>query len=268
MQAVILTVDGTTVNAGTTTSLSLTGSSGVTTTKINDNQILIVHNGNACYCNISGDAITESATTTINTLTGIGIGDLMLINPTTALLMFAGRGNTYALGTQILHLGTEITGEEVVNGATYTGMGIESIKMMNGKILMFCRTRVDSTYYLSIYVYIYENDALTLLNTIRFSTAAYGDVAGGQQYCIFQYQNDDFGLCYDDGEGDVLSAQIYSLDNDTNTLVPIAHKTTIETTYETQVQKSKADVFNGIAKTAGVGGDDMGHNEKIEIYTL
>ena len=38
--------------------------------------------------------------------------------------------------------------------------------------------------------------------------------------------------------------------------------------YETQVKKATSAPFYGVAKTAGVGGDETAHKDQIEIYTL
>lgn len=83
-----------------------------------------------------------------------------------------------------------------------------------------------------------------------------------------------FGVDADyDDEGDVSTitrtvvGQCLYL-NSNNQIVEAYSKTTIDTTWETQAKLATSDPFHGIAKTAGIGGDDMGHNQTIQVYTL
>lgn len=272
MGARILTVSGTTITMSPITTLTPTGASALGSVKINNNQIFVVHAGNAFYCNINDDIITESALTTVENLADSWTRKLILINPTTALLVSDDETNeTLPLIGVLFHLDVNITNDGVfiIDETPYSAMALDAIKTLNNKIII--TNGIYSTdFYTNVIVGEIINNIFTVLTNTRLvspTTSNFGDTVG-QNITMFQYKNDDFGIVYDDGNGDRLAARIYSLDNETNLIVPIAHKTTIETTYETQVQKSKADVFNGVAKTAGVGGDDMGHNEKIEIYTL
>lgn len=59
----------------------------------------------------------------------------------------------------------------------------------------------------------------------------------------------------------LVKAQVFGIDEDTN--VPTT--TIITTTYETQVRSATALPCDAIAKTAGVGGDETGHNETVDI---
>lgn len=245
----------------------------LSTAKINDNQILVTldcDNHIAYYCNIDDTTITTSGGANLNDKPSCWVAKTILLNSTTALYLFDDEStDDWPLVGQILTLGTTISAGEVftVDPTQYAGNALEVVQLMNGKMVILVGVYGDDGCFINVIVYDYVNNALVELSRSRFISPKYGEW-NGQNLDMYLFDNDDFGITYDDGEGDLLATQIYSLDNTTNLIVPVAHLTTVETEYEIQVKKATTDVFNGIAKTAGTGGDNMGHKDKIEIYTL
>lgn len=275
-QAMVATIEDTVITLGEKVSLG-TYTSCLSSVKVNDNQILVVLGCStgghiACYCNINDTTVTTSGAVNINTKPGSWITKTLLINPTTALYIFDDEeGDDWPLVGQFLYLDTNITYSDIftIDTTQYSGNTLDAIQLSNGKIIINTGVYPDEgDCYMTVLVCEYTDNTLVELTRTRFSSPEYGDVTCQNTCSTYLFNNDDFGIVYDDGEGSLMATQIYSLNNETNLIVPIAYTTTVETTYETQVQKSKADVFNGIAKTSGAGGDEMGHNEKIEIYTL
>lgn len=271
--AVVATVtDANGVSLGERTEFPVTATC-LSTVKLNDNQILVTldcENHIAYYCNINDTTITTSGGANLNTKPSCWVAKTILLNPTTALYLFDDEStDDWPLVGQILTLGTTISAGEVftVDPTQYAGNALEVVQLMNGKMVICVGVYGDDGCYINVIVCDYVDNALVELSKTRFESPKYGEF-NGQNLDMYLFDNDDFGITYDDGDGSLMATQIYSLDNTTNQIVPIAHKTTVETEYEIQVQKSKNNVFNGIAKTAGVGGNNMGHNEKIEIYTL
>ena len=63
-------------------------------------------------------------------------------------------------------------------------------------------------------------------------------------------------------------ASTFNVDIENDLITPTYKYSSSVINYETQVQKATATPFDGIAKTAGVGGDETAHQDQIEIYTL
>lgn len=81
-----------------------------------------------------------------------------------------------------------------------------------------------------------------------------------------------FGGTLTDDEGAAVDncavAQCLYVDHKTNEVRTAYSTSSMTVTYETQVRPVTKAPFYGVAKTSGVGGDDTGHNDMIEVYTL
>lgn len=273
-QALIATIDGTTLTLGEKADIENVYSNCVSTIKINNNQILAIfgkENHVACYCNINGNTVTISNITTINEKPESWVTRAISLDATTVLHIYDDESTDYQLLGQFLYLNTDaIVASEtfMVDETLGSGNALDMIQLSNGKIIIANGIYdFDDNIYTSLLICEYANSALNVINKYTYASTKYGETTG-QNLDLYLFDNDDIGLLYSDNDDSLLATHIHSLDEATNNLVPIAHTSDIVINYETQVQKSTNNVFNGIAKTSGVGGDDMGHNEKIEIYTL
>lgn len=157
-------------------------------------------------------------------------------------------------------------------------MVMEKIPQSNNYLLT-CMPYIDDEDKYYAIVFSLEGDTLTAISEPQ---NLFGDLTlqSYQPYLFFLTEDGSnnfyyiFGADADyDDEGDVSTiaktvvGQCLYL-NSNNQIIEAYSKTTIDTTWETQAKLATSDPFHGIAKTAGVGGDDMGHNEKIQVYTL
>ena len=139
---------------------------------------------------------------------------------------------------------------------------------------------VDADYnFLGMFGSVVDCDNRVVLNTTNITTDAdYSAFWGDYMKIIFLTEDGSnnfmlfFGgaVYFEDDDANVEGcsiAQCFYLNAD-NQIITAYSKTTIDTTWETQAKLATSDPFHGIAKTAGIGGDDMGHNQTIQVYTL
>jgi hypothetical protein len=271
LDATICTINGTTITAGTITSISATKYTGyaISAVKLDDNRVFIAHSYASNYvlyaiiCKISGTTITKGSTKSLasnatnegSTISAIKIGDNKVFvahsHDTSSYLN--------AIICNISDTTISIGTDTALSNLSISGTSISTELLPNGKVFI---VHSNTGYYL--YGMICAVDGTTIINgeDTQLSTVE----QGGRWISSLLLSNGKVLIPHSASTSSTwcLYALICGVDETNN--VPINN--IILTDYETQIRKVTTGQFDGIAKTSGTGGDDTGHKDLVSIWTL
>lgn len=264
LYGMVVTIDGTTITAGTDTVLVATTNAGyeISTCVLQNGNVFIAHSYGSYY-HLYGIVVTiEGTTITKGTDTAFSSSANRGENISTCLLpngnVFIAHGNNNLLATVCTVDGTTINkGEETeVASGCYRTPAI--CLLPNGKVLVFS-SRVSGSYFL--YGIICTIDRTTVTGGTYTSLSS--NVYSGAEKSAILLNNGTVFVAHSRGSSYYLNAQIFGIDYENN--IPTTN--IIATEYETQVRQVTTGQFDGIAKTSGTGGDDTEHKDLVSIWT-
>lgn len=269
LYAMVVTIDGTTITAGTDIQLSSMNYSGlnISAVTLDNNKVFIAHCYGSDYhlygmvCSISGTTITTGTDTNINSTvfgTGYEISAVILDNDR----VFIG----YQYGNHTIEGIVCTISNMTINKGVVVSINPDTDKLNNSAIsaTLFSSNTIfiaytdgeGDTYYLRGRICKIEGTSISIypysvLNTTRFSGFAMDAILfNGNIFIAHSYSTSYY-----------LHAQMFGIQNN----IPTNNVTIKE--YETQVRKATTSDIYGVAKTSGTGGDSTGHKDIVSIYT-
>ena len=271
---VVCTISGTTITAGTATSLVSQSASYLDAHGINSTTALVVHQYSTYYimgytCSVSGTTITTNSSTRLSTGTSsatlAGLSKSTLIDSSTIFLTFGYQSDYCAYGTIFTLNGTSVKKgtETLISSNKYSSYSFGHV-LSGSRIVVFHNvgSTEDKDYHLYAVVCSYSGTTITpgtdVLLDNRVSSGT--KVAG----CLMNSSTNN--MCVVHGHGTdgkyYLVSQVFRLDT-TNNIVTNELPALL---YETQVRKATTSDIYGVAKTAGTGGTSSGHKDTISVY--
>lgn len=263
----VCSISGTTITAGTTTSIYTTKQTGfsIATVVLDGARVFIAHSYETSYnlyaivCTISGTTITKGSSTIVAGGSNYGycVSAELLPNGN-VFLAHSGAADHYLYGSICTISGTSITKgvTTLLVDGTYAGYVISTQLLPNGNIFV----THSHLSYLRLYgaVVVIDGTNITIGEDTLFNISQY---AAQCVSSVLLPSGDVFvAHCYESSY--YLYGQIWGVSNN----VPTNNITVTE--YETQVRKTATSKFDGIAKTSGVGGTTTTPKDYVSIYTL
>ena len=271
LTSVIFTIDGLTITVGTHVSLATKDSSGaiISVALLENGNVFVAHSYNTNYylygivCTINNTTISKGTDTVLinQTYTAQRISTAVL-SANKVFIVHSRTSTNYLYGIICTISGTSISiGNDTELYGTYSHGRYCAVTALSSTLVF-----ISHSYYGNLYN-TYELTGMTA--TISGTTITIIDHKDLLDSGVTQTQlplllnNGAIFLVYNiDNSKYYLQAQIWNVDRTTNKIT----NTIEESVYETQIRKTTSNKFEGIAKTSGIGGDEMGHNDLVEVY--
>ena len=265
LYGLVCTISGTTITMGTDTELgSKSNYAGyaISTCLLPNGNVFIAHSYSSNYylygmvVSISGTTITKGTDTALvsSTKAGYVVSAVTLINGN-VFIAHSYSASMYLYKMVVSISGTTITkGTDLTLGPANDGHAISTCLLPNGNV--FVASSYDTDYYLRGRIVSGAGTELSYSTLIKSKYA-------GSKISSLLLNNGTIFIAHSDSSSYYLNAQIWGVDEN-NTLT----NRIIADEYETQVRKVTTGLFDGVAKTSGVGGDDTGHNEVVKVLTF
>lgn len=268
LYAMVVSINGNTLTVGSDTSLNGTNKTGyaISTCLLPNGNVFVAHCYGSSYtlygivCTISGTTISKGTDTSLvnSQYAGSEISAISLDNGKVFIAHCYG-SNHYLYGIVCSVSGTTITAgtDTKLTSAAADGNKLATLLLSNGDVFL-AHSGGESNYY--SYVAIVGVSGTTI--TVHTDTKINSLTKTGYTVSPCFLTNDIIFMAHCYGSDYHLYAQIWGIDDNK---IPTNH--IIAPYYETQVRKVTTGLFDGVAKTSGLGGDGTAHNEIVSIWT-
>ena len=266
----VCAIDGNTITYGTDTAIntakSYTGDT-ISACLLTDGNVFVAHSYNSSHylyarvCSISGTTITVGTAKALisdTVKTGEYISTCTLPDGK-VFVAHSSSENLNLYGMVCTISGTTVSkgADAQLSSTTNSSVGVKAVVLLNGNVLI--THSGNSNYVLYGMVCAIDNTTINKISDNQLNPNVYT----GYTTEPVPLNNGTMCIAYSNGTDYKLNAQVWRV-NENN----IPTNNIIATNYETQVRKVTTGQFDGIAKTNGIGGDDIGHNDLVSIYTL
>ena len=267
LYGIVVSVNGTTITAGTDTALSTTKTSGyvISTCLLPNGNVFIAHSYNSDYylygivVSVNGTTVTKGTDTQLSTTANTArVISTCLLSNNNIFIAHNSSTSYYLYGMVATVNETTVTYgiDTQLSTTANTGWAVSICLLQDGSVFIAHSNSADR--------YLYG-----MIATINDATITTGpdielDSVVNSGYVIksLMLSNGTMLVAHTHDNGYGLDAQIWSVDGN------IPTNNIVAPYYETQVRKVTTGQFDGVAKTNGTGGDDTGHNDLVSIYTL
>ena len=268
----VCSVSGTTITPGADTVISSTADtasfSSISAVTLNKDYVFVVRSsGSSNYylesslCSISGTTTTLRTNTTLvsTTYTGQYVRAVLLDNGN--VFIAHGYGSSrYLYGIVCTISGTSVTKgtDNLIDNTYVSGQVINCVSLKGNKV--FITHSKSSLNFLSMVVCTINNRTITVGTGIALNETEIPNIAYSiSTMCL---TDNRIMIVHRYGSSNHIYGQVWDIDETTNTPT----NQIIDVEYETQIRKATAIPCDGVAKSNGIGGDDMTHKDKIGVH--
>jgi hypothetical protein len=274
LYGVVVTIEGTTITAGSDTALVSSSNAGfiISTCLLPNGDVFIAHSYDSSnyqlygiVVSISGTTITKGSDTAIDTTNYAGrFISAVALDENRVFIAYSYTSSYYLHAIVCTISGTTISkGTTVGNGVVRTShTAISAIKINEKNVLVthtYGNNSAGAPLDHVLYGCIYTIDGTTI--TAGTDTLLNNNSHAGHIISSLLLDNGTIFAAHSNSSDYYLYAQIFGIDYENN--VP-TNQISI-TDYETQVTPATEPPFNAIALSSGVGGTDTEHNEQVKI---
>ena len=270
LYGIVCTINATAITTGTDTAInSSTSGSGayISTCPLSD-KVFIAHSYgslNHLYgivCSISGTTISKGSDTVISNSsdnTGVRMSTTKLDDNRVFISYAHTDSSSYLNGIVCAISDMTFTkgAETLIDQAVYSAYSMSTVKVADNKV--FIAHSKSNDFHLYGVICTISDKVITPCVDTKLNDSTY------VSYIIksLLLNNGTILIAHGYSTDYLLNAQIFGIDEENNIPTNVVEAKE----YETQVRKTTTTQFDGVAKTSGTGGDDIGHNDLVSIWT-